>query len=201
LEAEFIAEVTRRAATNSFSPIVASGRASTVIHYTRNRAKISAGDVVLFDVGAQVSQYSADISRTIPASSHFSDRQQAVYEAVLRAQKAGIEHCRPGESVWSADEKMREILGEEVKKLGLKEPLHAYYAHISHHLGIDVHDTGDSRLTLEPGMVITCEPGLYLREESIGVRLEDDILITKEGPEVLSQAIPRAPDELEALLR
>jgi Xaa-Pro aminopeptidase len=201
LEAELTAEFIRRGATHAFSPIVAAGRASTVMHYTRNRAKIAAGDVVLFDVGAQVGWYAGDISRVVPASGKFSQRQRAVYQAVLRAQLAGIEQCRPGASVWTADEAMREVLSEEIKKLGLKEPLRTYYPTISHHLGLDLHDTGDSRLTFEPGMVVTCEPGLYLRDENIGVRLEDDLLITKDGPELLSHAIPKDPDEIESIIQ
>lgn len=201
IEAELTAGYIRRGADHGFSPIVAAGRASTVMHYTRNRALIGSGDVLLFDTGAQVGFYSADISRVVPASGKFSERQRAVYEAVLKAQQAGIEHCRPGESVWTADEKMREVLTEEAKKLGLKEPLRTYYAHISHHLGLDLHDTGDLRLIFEPGMVVTCEPGLYLRNENIGVRIEDDILITKDGPELLSEAIPKQADEVEAIIQ
>jgi Xaa-Pro aminopeptidase len=201
LEAELTAEFIRRGATHGFSPIVAAGRASTIMHYTRNRAQIADGDLVLIDVGAQVDWYSADISRVVPAGGHFSERQRAVYEAVLKAQKAGFEHCRPGASVWAADEKIREVLTLEIKKLGLKEPLRTYYPTISHHLGLDLHDTGDPRLTLAPGMVVTCEPGLYLRDENIGVRIEDDLLITKNGPEVLSAAIPKEPAEIEAIIQ
>jgi Xaa-Pro aminopeptidase len=201
LVAELTAEFIRRGTNHGFQPIVASGQASTIIHYMKNLAQVGAHDLVLFDVGAQSSYYNADISRTLPASGQFTDRQRAVYEAVLKAQNAGIEHTQPGESVLSIDEKMQTVLKEEIQKLGLTDNFRDYYPHISHHLGLDTHDTGDSRLVLEPGMVITCEPGLYLRDEGIGVRLEDDILITKDGCEVLSRDIPRSPDAVEAVFQ
>ena len=200
LEAELTAEFIRHGACNGFSPIVASGIAATIMHYTKNRSKIGHNDMVLFDVGSQVGCYAADVSRVAPASGAFSPRQRDVYAAVLKAQKIGIEYCRPGESVWSVDEKIREVLTEEIKKLGLTESLRTYYPTISHHLGLDLHDTGDSRLVFEPGMIITCEPGLYLREEGIGVRLEDDLVIREDGCEVLSSRIPKEPDEVEAIV-
>jgi Xaa-Pro aminopeptidase len=202
LEAELSAEYLRRGAQgHAFSPIVASGKGTTVIHYMKNDATVGDDDLVLFDTGAEVGWYAADISRTVPAAGKFTDRQRAVYEAVYHAQQAALAEHKPGASIFSIDEFMRQRLAESIKQIGLKEPLHTYYPHLSHHLGLDVHDTGEARAELEPGMVVTCEPGLYLREEGIGVRIEDDILITKDGYELLSKDIPSDPDKLEELLK
>jgi Xaa-Pro aminopeptidase len=201
LEGELTGEYLRQGAQgHGFPPIVASGKSTTVLHYMKNDATVADGDLVLLDTGAEVGWYAADISRTVPAGGRFTDRQRAVYEAVLRAQRAGIKLHKPGATIAGIDEQMRKILTDEIKKLGLKQPLRAYYPHLSHHLGLDVHDTGDARLKLAPGMVVTCEPGLYLKEEGIGVRLEDDILITEDGCEVLSRDIPSDPDGIENLL-
>jgi len=200
LEAEIAAEFIRLGSDHGFSPIVAAGRHATIIHYMKNAGRVGDNDLVLFDIGGLSNFYAADISRTIPASGHFTDRQRAVYEAVRHAQTEGIKLCRPGATILSVDEHMRSVLTEQLKQLGLKGPLRDYYPHISHHLGLDVHDTGDPRAEFTPGMVITCEPGLYVREEGIGVRLEDDLVITADGNEVLSADIPNAPDELEQLL-
>ncbi len=213
LEAEISGEFIRQGATGqAFTPIVATGKNTTVIHSMPNSTTIAPADLVLFDVGAEAGYYSADISRTVPASGTFSARQRAVYEAVYRTQQAGIALHKPGTTILEIDEAMRRLLLKETVALGLIKPAQAkskdaaqhlrkYYAHISHHLGLDVHDTGSFRLELTPGMVVTCEPGLYLTEEGIGVRLEDDILITKTGHEVLSAGIPSAPDAIEALLQ
>jgi len=212
LEAELTAEFTRQGATGPvFSAIVAAGRDATTIHHATSADTVAAGDLVLFDVGAEAGYYAADISRTVPASGRFSARQRAVYEAVHRAQAAGLALHKPGATIVGIDEAMREVLLEEATRLGLltakqaagpkaDEHLRAYYPHISHHLGLGVHDAGGPRLEFKPGMVVTCEPGLYLAKEGIGARLEDVVLITDTGHEVLSAAIPSAPDEVEAAL-
>lgn len=201
-EADLTAQFTRAGATGSaFSPIIAAGKNATVIHYTGNDSEVGEGDLVLFDVGAEAGYYAADISRTVPVSGHFTDRQKAVYEAVYAAQQAGIKTHKPGTTILEIDQIMREVLESKIKDLGLTEPLQTYYPHISHHLGLDVHDTGRPDQKLEPGMVVTCEPGLYLAEEGIGIRLEDVVLITEHGHEVLSAAIPSAPDDIEAAVR
>jgi Xaa-Pro aminopeptidase len=213
LEAELTAEFIRQGAQgHGFSPIIASGRATTVIHYMKNDTVIQPNDLVLFDVGAEYGYYPADISRVIPVSGRFTDRQRAVYEAVLRVQQAGIKLHKPGATIHGIDEQMRELLIEELVRLKVmtsaqaKGPdkhknLRQYYPHLSHHLGLDVHDGTEFRAPLAPGAVVTCEPGLYLFEEGIGVRLEDDILITDTGCEVLSRAIPSDPDAIEELLQ
>lgn len=192
---------------HGFSPVVASGANGTIIHYFKNDSSIKDGDLVQFDTGAEVGFYTADISRSIPASGTFSPRQRAVYEAVYRTQKAAIPLHRPGASVFSINQQMQKMLIGEL--IGLKlitdaeskgrdalAHLAEYYPHISHHLGLDTHDTGNARETFKPGMVVTCEPGLYLAKEGIGVRLEDDLLITESDPVVLSSGIPTDPDEL-----
>ncbi|GAC1369364.1 MAG: aminopeptidase P family protein [Candidatus Saccharimonadales bacterium] len=191
LEADLTAQFTRAGATGSaFSAIIAAGKNATVIHYTGKDSEINAEDLVLFDVGAEAGYYAADISRTVPVSGKFTDRQKAVYEAVCKAQQEGIKHHHPGTTILEIDAKMREVLTAEILKLGLTGELKTYYPHISHHLGLDVHDTGRPDQKLEPGMVVTCEPGLYIAEEGIGVRLEDVVLITEHGYEVLSADIP-----------
>ncbi len=212
LSAELLAEFTRRGATGpAFSSIVAAGKNATIIHATPGDSLVQKNDLVLFDTAAEAGYYAADISRTVPASGHFTPRQRAVYEAVYRAQQIGIALHKPGATILSIDAAMRKHLIKELVALQLITPaqakgssaakhLHKYYPHISHHLGLDVHDTGDSKLTFAPGMVVTCEPGLYLAEEGIGVRLEDDILITSTGHEVLSGSIPSAPDDIEHLI-
>jgi len=203
LEADLTAEFTRQSATGSaFSAIIATGKNATVIHHSTSESKVGPDELVLFDVGAEAGYYAADISRVVPSGGHFTDRQRAVYDAVHRAQAAGIALHKPGATILGIDAAMRKVLVTEIAKLGLitdaqaaspaaDELLSQYYSHISHHLGLDVHDTGTANEPLEPGMVVTCEPGLYLAEEGIGVRLEDDILITATGHEVLSKDIPK----------
>ncbi len=213
LEAELTAEFTRQSATGSaFSAIIAAGQNATVIHYSTDAAEVGKDDLVLFDVGAEAGYYAADISRSVPASGRFTDRQRAVYEAVHKAQATGIALHRPGATIIGIDAAMRAVLIKELVTLGLltagqaaspeaQKHLSQYYSHISHHLGLDVHDTGSPIQELKPGMVVTCEPGLYLAEEGIGVRLEDDILITETGHEVLSKNIPSALDDIEAAIK
>lgn len=212
VEAELSAEFIRRGATgHAFMPIVASGTNTTTIHYMSNHATIGRNDLVLFDVGAEAGYYAADISRTIPASGRFTARQRTLYEAVRHAQVEGIKLHKPGATIWGIDEAMRKLLISALADLGLitktqakskdkHKHLQPFYAHISHHLGLDVHDSDDFRTPFKPGMVVTCEPGLYLREEGIGVRIEDDILITGTGHEILSRDIPSDPTEIEKLV-
>jgi Xaa-Pro aminopeptidase len=202
LEADLTAQFTRAGATGSaFSAIIAAGKNATVIHYGTGETPIGEHGLVLFDVGAEAGYYAADISRTVPVSGTFTGRQKAVYEAVHKAQAVGIKHHKPGTTILEIDAKMREVLTDEIAKLGLSGELKQYYPHISHHLGLDVHDTGRPDQKLEPGMVVTCEPGLYLPEEGIGIRLEDVVLITEHGHEVLSADIPSAPAAIEAAVR
>lgn len=185
IAAKFRYELQRGNFDEAFSPIVAAGHHATVIHYSGQSGKTVKDGLVLLDVGAEARYYAADISRTVPVSGKFTPRQQAVYNAVAAAQAAGINAHRPGTTIYDIDEVMRKELKKALPELKLKGDLSEYYPHMSHHLGLDVHDTGAARTVLEPGMVVTCEPGLYIAAEGIGVRLEDDIVITTSGHEVL----------------
>jgi Xaa-Pro aminopeptidase len=213
LDAEITAEFIRNGTRHAFEPIVAAGRSSTVIHHMKNDGPISAGDVVLLDIGAAYHHYSADISRVLPADGSFSVRQRAVYDAVLRLQKVAYSLLKPG-TVYSEYEQelgnyyLDELLGLKVisasERRGseAQKVLRQHYPHrTSHFLGLDTHDVGDYSLPLQPGMVLTVEPGIYLRDEAIGIRLEDVVLITETGCEVLSKGIPSDPSEVETLVQ
>jgi Xaa-Pro aminopeptidase len=188
-----------------FAPIIASGINAATLHYEKNECQIGANDLVLMDVGASYMNYSADISRTFPISGKFTERQKAVYEAVLRVQKEIIAMIRPGVQLMSLQVKTRELIAEELKGLGLIEDASEvvkYYMHgVSHFLGMDTHDVGGREAVLEEGNVITVEPGIYIPEESLGVRIEDDVLVTADGYCVLSQNIPKEVSEIEEILK
>ena len=175
-----------------FASIVGSGPNSCVLHYTANRRRMAAGDLVVMDVGAELWGYTADVTRTIPVSGTFTPRQREVYELVLRAQAAGIAAVRPGATIRQVDEAARRV----IREAGLA----GEFPHgTSHWLGMDVHDVGAYSRPLEPGMVLTVEPGVYIAAEGLGVRIEDDVLVTADGCRVLSAGIPRAVEEIEAL--
>lgn len=181
------------AARAAFPVICASGPNGCVLHYERNERTMRAGELVLCDVGAELGRYAADVTRTFPVSGRFSPRQRELYEAVLAAQAAAIAAVRPGATLRRVHEAALQVL----KARGLAK----HYPHgTSHWLGLDVHDVGSDR-ELEPGMVLTVEPGVYLDDEGIGIRIEDDVLVTEGGSEVLSRQIPRAVDAIERLQR
>jgi len=187
----------------AFKPIVASGPNSTILHYSANNRKTQEGDLVLLDLGAQYNYYSGDISRTFPISRQFSPRQAEIYQIVLDAQKEVQSQAKPGLTLFELNEIAKKSLAESCKKIGLihsDEELSKYYFHsVSHFLGLDTHDVGDKNIPLKPGMVITNEPGLYIEEEGIGVRIEDDLLITENGCENLSREIPKDIEEIECI--
>ncbi len=191
---------------HAFNTILASGKNATVLHYEDNDAQIQNGDLVLLDLGAQKDYYNADISYTFPASGTFSSRQKQIYNIVLKALKETTELIKPGLKFTALNEHTKKVLAEECKAIGLiqeDEELSKYYYHgVSHFLGLDTHDVGTYKdRVLEEGMVITIEPGLYIEEESIGIRIEDDILITKDGYENLSKDIIREVEEIEEFMR
>jgi Xaa-Pro aminopeptidase len=213
LEAELSYVYTKRGAKHGFEPIIASGPATCTIHYMSNAGTCRDGDLVIADVGAEYANYSADVSRTYPVNGKFSERQRQIYEAVLRVQKQAIEWLKPGILLRDNEKRVHEMIADELldsrvlTSEGIKKAeskAHAafpYFPHgTSHFLGLDVHDAGVYAEPLQPGTVITVEPGIYLPDEGIGVRIEDDVLITDTGAEVLSAAIPKDPDEIEALL-
>lgn len=186
----------------AFASIIASGKNGVVLHYVENDKTVEDGDLVLLDMGAQSQYYSGDISRTFPANGTFSNRQREIYNIVLKAQQAVIDYAKPGLTLKELNEKTKEVLGSELKRIGLiqndAELVKYYYHGVSHHLGLDTHDACDSTAPLKPGAVVTVEPGLYIAEEGIGIRIEDDILITATGCEVLSPQIPKSADDVEA---
>ncbi len=206
-----------------YHPIVAAGENATVLHYTDNRLEIHDGDLVLIDAGAEYDLYTADVTRTFPASGRFDDAQRACYQLVLDAADACIAATRPGESIDGLHDRAVRILTEGMVKLGLlrgdldalikENAFRRYYMHrTSHWLGLDVHDVGSYTVDgkprpLEPGMVFTIEPGLYIAKDDesapaplrgIGIRIEDDILVTPEGHENLTISIPRTVKDVEA---
>ena len=190
---------------HAFNTILASGKNATVLHYEDNDAQIQNGDLVLLDLGAQKDYYNADISYTFPASGTFSSRQKQIYNIVLKALKETTELIKPGLKFAALNEHTKKVLAEECKAIGLiqeDEELSKYYYHgVSHFLGLDTHDVGTYKeRVLEEGMVITIEPGLYIEEESIGIRIEDDILVTKDGFENLSKDIIRSVEEIEEFM-
>lgn len=190
---------------NSFDPIIAAGHNATILHYVANNSKIEPNTLMLMDVGCYTKHYSSDISRTFPVSGKFTDRQKEVYEIVLDCNKKCIAYAKAGMSWKELNDFAKRILANGCKKLGLiKEDceLEKYYFHsIGHSLGLDVHDPSIDNLGLLEGMVITIEPGLYIPEESIGIRIEDDIQITKDKAIVLSKDIIKEIKDIENMMK
>jgi Xaa-Pro aminopeptidase len=186
-----------------FTPIIAHGKNAATLHYIENDCEIAENTMVLCDVGAACYGYSADVTRTFPIGEKFAPRDKEVYEEVLKVQKEIIAMIKPGVSMLQLNNKTNELITKACHKLGLiKEDseFRKYYMHsIGHHLGLDTHDVGPRNIVFEPGMVVTVEPGLYIPEESIGVRIEDDILVTEKGNRVLSVNIPKEVEELETI--
>ncbi len=188
----------------AYSPIVGAGFNSTVLHYPRLDSEIQDGDVVVIDVAGEYGGYAADITRTLPANGKFTARQREIYEIVLGAQNAAIDAVKPGVRMYGEGKNLQEITQKYIDSHGKDKngkSLLPYYIHgVSHHLGLDVHDPGDRDRKLEPGMVITVEPGIYLPDEKIGVRIEDDVLVTKDGHELLTARLPRTVDQVEKVM-
>lgn len=186
----------------SFDTIVASGKNATVLHYVENNQKINNGDLVLLDLGALSNQYAADISRTFPVNGKFTKRQAELYQLVLDVNKETIKRVKPGIYVKELNEFAKDALAEGMIKLGKikeKSEITKYYYHgVSHYLGLDVHDVGTYSKKITSGTVLTVEPGIYIEEEGIGIRIEDNILVTEEGYENLSQDIIKEIKDIEA---
>ena len=185
---------------NAYAPIVAAGANSVVLHYTENDAEVARGDLALLDVGGEYSFYAADLTRTLPVSGRFSKRQRAVYELVLKAQRAVIAAVKPGMTLsGSGSNSLTQIAREvfEAEKRGLSR---SFTHSVGHHIGLAVHDSGDPFEPLQAGMVITVEPGLYLPDEGFGVRIEDMVLVTEDGARVLSAMLPGDAAEVERLI-
>jgi Xaa-Pro aminopeptidase len=182
-----------------FPSIVGSGVYSTILHYNENRKRIEADDLIVVDIGAEFSYYTADITRTYPASGKFNPRQREIYELVLKAQKAAEQAFKPGESTIG---QLQRIATDVMKASPLRDKkgitLDKYFIHgLGHWLGMDVHDVGNYNRPIPEGAVFTIEPGIYIPEEKLGVRIEDDYLVTNKGLVKMSSKIPSEPDEIE----
>jgi Xaa-Pro aminopeptidase len=225
LEAEIVYEFRRHGGTPAYPSIVGGGANACVLHYRDNAAPLAAGDLVLVDAGCELGHYASDVTRTWPVSGRFSPEQRAVYDAVLEAQLAAIDMARPGNHWNEVHAVAVKALTAGMVRLGLlsgrpaklvkDEAYKRFYMHrTGHWLGIDVHDVGDYKVgdewrVLEPGMALTVEPGIYIPRgakgvpkalQGIGVRIEDDVVVTRGAPEVLSAGAPKRPNEIEALM-
>ncbi len=181
-----------------FPSIVGSGPNGTILHYDENRRRMEEGELVVIDVGAEYGYYSADLTRTLPVSGRFTPRQRRLYDLVLGAQQTAIDSIRPGTSLGALNQIARLYLRTRSSDLCGGLGCDQYFIHgLSHWLGMDVHDPGSYSRRLEPGMVLTVEPGIYLPAESLGIRIEDVVLVTREGGEVLSSGLPRGAEAVE----
>jgi Xaa-Pro aminopeptidase len=196
-----------------YEPIIASGENSCYLHYIKNDMVCNSGDVLLIDAAAGYANYNSDMTRTLPVNGKFSQRQKQIYNAVLRALRGTISEMKPGRSVKELQYITRELIGKELVDLGLlkandikdlktKSPIFKkYYPHdVSHFLGLAVHDVGMFDDPMQPGMVLTCEPGIYILEEKLGVRIENNILITENGNIDFMADTPVEPDEIEDIM-
>ncbi|AQZ94579.1 Xaa-Pro aminopeptidase [Halopseudomonas phragmitis] len=226
LEAELQHEFMRNGSrAPAYASIVAAGRNACILHYTENTSQIRDGDLILIDAGCELDCYASDITRTFPASGRFSPEQRAIYDIVLEAQEAAFAAIAPGRHWNEAHEATVQVITAGLVRLGLlkgevdeliaSEAYRAFYMHrAGHWLGMDVHDVGDYRVggewrVLEPGMVMTVEPGIYVAPDNedvprkwrgIGVRIEDDVVVTRSGCEILTGGVPKQADEIEALM-
>lgn len=214
IEAEYIHEFVRnRSKGFAYDPIIASGANACVLHYIANNQQCKDGDLLLMDVGAEYANYNADMTRTIPVNGRFTKRQRAVYDAVLHVKTQATDLLRPGTTIKEYHEEVGRIMEGELIALGLLDkhdvakqdkanPLYRkYFMHgTSHYLGLDVHDVGSFYKPIAAGMVFTVEPGIYIREENIGIRLEDNIVVTKDGHDNLMRNIPIHAEEIEDLM-
>ncbi|MBR0105282.1 MAG: aminopeptidase P family protein [Firmicutes bacterium] len=189
----------------AFDTIAASGKNAVVLHYSKNNCKAVKDDMILVDAGASWKNYMADITRTFPLSGKFTDKQKQVYEIVLGGNKLIEDYIRPGIKYETMNEKLIDYYEAELKKIGLietRDEISKYYYHkVGHFLGLETHDVGlVEGMELAPGMVVTVEPGLYIEEWGIGVRIEDDVLVTEDGSEVLSKDIIKEIDDIERFM-
>ncbi len=215
IEAEIIHEFIRnRCSGHAYNPIIASGKSACVLHYNENNQQCNDGDLILMDFGAEYANYAADLTRTIPVNGKFTQRQKDVYNATLRVMRAATKMLVPGNTIEKYHVEVGKLMEEELVKLKLitaddikkQNPdwpaYKKYFMHgTSHFLGIDVHDMGNKYLPMQAGMVFTCEPGIYIPEENIGIRIENNILVTDENPVDLMATMPVEIEEIEQLMR
>ena len=214
IEAEFMHEFLRNGSRGfAYAPIIASGFNACVLHYIENNAPCKDGDLILMDVGCEYGNYASDMTRTIPVNGKFTPRQRAVYDSVLHVMKECKKILRPGVFLNDYHKKVGELMQDELIKLGLltqddiekQDPANPAYKKFfmhgtSHFIGLDVHDVGIWTEPVQAGMVFTIEPGIYIRDENIGIRLENDFVITEDGYDDLMGNIPLEADEIEALM-
>jgi Xaa-Pro aminopeptidase len=224
VEAEFVHEFRRKDAAPSYLPIVGGGANSCTLHYVANNAQLKDGDLLLIDAGCEYDYYASDITRTIPVNGRFTPEQRTVYEIVLEAQRAAIDKTRAGNHWNDPHDAAVKVITRGLKKIGLlkgslpalirDEAYREFFMHrTGHWIGMDVHDVGDYKVGdewrfLEAGMVTTVEPGIYIpasrsvaaRWRNIGVRIEDDVAVTRNGPDVLSKGLVKDADEIENLM-
>lgn len=206
IEAYFDFVLTKRGVRQkAFQTIAAAGKRGTILHYVENNHQTKDGDLILVDAGAQVDWYNGDITRTFPVNGRFTEKQKTVYNIVLSGQQKVIETIQPGVPFSRLNEVLKEHYFEELKKIGLAETMEdvgKYYYHgVSHYLGAETHDIGRYMdRDLQSGMVLTVEPGLYIDEWEIGIRIEDDVLVTENGCEVMTPNLIRTVDEIEAFM-
>jgi Xaa-Pro aminopeptidase len=216
VEAEFAHEFVRRRGAFAYPPIIAAGANGCVLHYLQNDQPCHSGDLLLLDVAASYANYNSDLTRTIPVNGRFTRRQKQVYNAVLRVVRALVRGLTPGKKWQQWQDEAEDAIGRECVELGLLRPrdlkrrvadpmqkaVKKYFMHgVGHPLGLDVHDVGYLTEPFAPGWVMTVEPGIYIPEEGLAVRLEDDVLITEKGPIDLMANIPIEADDIEALMR
>jgi len=215
VEAEITHEFIRnRANGHAYAPIIASGKGACVLHYIENNKECKDNDLLLLDFGAEYANYAADLSRTIPVNGKFSPRQKEVYNACLRVMKAAIKMLVPGTTIDAYHIEVCKIMDKELIELGLyseedvkkqdaSKPMYfKYFMHgTSHYIGLDVHDVGTRQDIIKPGMIFSCEPGIYIQEEGIGIRIENDILVTENGNIDLMAHIPVEVEEIEKLMK
>ncbi len=214
IEAEYLHEFIRNRSNGfSYEPIIASGDSACVLHYLENNKICKQGEVLLMDVGASYAGYHADMTRSIPVGGRFNKRQRSVYDAVLRVKRAAMEMLVPGNTIQKYHHEVGQLMESELIGLGLldrtdvknQDPSHPvykkYFMHgTSHHLGLNVHDVANVYRPLEPGMVLTVEPGIYIPEEGLGIRLENNVVIQSDGVLDLMKHIPVDPEEIEDLM-
>lgn len=177
---------------HAYAPIIAGGKNACCLHYSKNQSLLNDGDLLLLDIGCEYLNYSSDLSRTIPVNGKFTPRQKECYNIVLDVMKEITQLYRPGHCINEINQAAKRLMGEYGKYL-----IHG----VSHHIGLDVHDSVDKFKPFEPGMILTCEPGMYIREEGIGIRIENDLLITKDKPVNLFEGLPIEVTEIEAAMQ
>lgn len=214
IEAELMHEfLINRSRGFAYQPIIGSGINSCVLHYIENNKKCENGEILLMDFGAEYANYASDLTRTVPVNGRFSERQKAVYNSVLHVMKEATNMLRPGTVFTDFNKEVGRIMELELIKLKLldkndvqkqnpEQPLYKqYFMHgTSHYLGLDVHDVGSLNWSIKPGMVFTCEPGIYILQEKLGIRLENDIFISEHGPDDLMKNIPIEIEDIESLM-